>query len=329
MSKMKSFILFILALLLVCHFPVEAGNHLWEPSHQSSLTHARWAHFDNHRRTSTSPWPNKLIPICYGNLEAERELGPYIKAAMDLWYAAGLPAEYKIQRAHHLKCVLERPDVLWVYIDPGAFFSSVGKEKPKENPRRGGPVAALHISHNQLGDPAANIAHELGHAWGLLHENHNPVFWAPNNFDKVFKFRCDHLADFDDKIMGLQQWEIWGHDGICRSSEAAMKAQFSAYQYLPIHDAVSKHGWYVTEDDVDWNSIMMLPSWVGGNHRGSPLFHLDGGLIGANLVPSAQDVEGIRHLYEYRLSYEAELLLNDPRAFEYSLFRQYAPGCGH
>lgn len=27
-------------------------------------------------------------------------------------------------------------------------------------------------------DVVANDAHELGHAWGLLHEHQNPAFWT-------------------------------------------------------------------------------------------------------------------------------------------------------
>ncbi|KAL4953352.1 hypothetical protein BDW69DRAFT_165523 [Aspergillus filifer] len=143
----------------------------------------------------------------------------------------------------------------------------------------------------------------------------------------MFHFSCQYLADYDEKTANLSPSDIWGHDGICRNLHSAIAHRFSAVNYLPMSDAMQKFGWYVNEDDVDWQSIMMLPSWIGTNGRGFPITKSDGDGIVSNLVPSQLDVEGIRHLYEDTVFFPEEILYNDPRSDQYAMFQNYAPGC--
>ncbi|KAL2814406.1 hypothetical protein BDW59DRAFT_154397 [Aspergillus cavernicola] len=99
----KNIQLLIVISLLICSTPVKAGSRLWEPSRPPELINIKWGHFSP-LFTGTRPWPNKLIPLCYRNDhmgEAEGRLGPWISAAMELWYAAGLPRDCKVQKASH------------------------------------------------------------------------------------------------------------------------------------------------------------------------------------------------------------------------------------
>ncbi|KAL4969964.1 uncharacterized protein BDV14DRAFT_163883 [Aspergillus stella-maris] len=167
---------------------------------------------------------------------------------MQLWYAAGLPANYNITRGQSFDCMNSRAEIMKVYLQPNNFATSTGKEVPRGQCE--GPTMILSVRGDYLGEATANITHEIGHAWDLYHEQQNPVFWAANNLDNMFHFSCQYLGDFDEKSANLAPSDMWGHNGMCRNLHSAIAVQFSASNYLPMSDAVQKFGCHVNEYDV-------------------------------------------------------------------------------
>ncbi|KAL5000830.1 hypothetical protein BDV10DRAFT_183017 [Aspergillus recurvatus] len=137
---MKFFSIFILAVLLACTSPAEASSTLWKHLVNQAID-PRCGHFPG-SVTGTEPWRNKLIPLCYESLETEDKLKPWINAAMELWYAGGLPTAYKVQKASYTKCATQRANRLKMYYNGNMTIAVRG---------------------DLLGDPAASI-HDLGHA---------------------------------------------------------------------------------------------------------------------------------------------------------------------
>lgn len=339
---MRSVLLFLLALLLVSHSQVEAGSRLWErPPHHQKRLNPRWAHFpppDADGRAGAYPWPDKLIPVCFKNPVAKQVLAPFLRKAMDLWYAAGLPEDYKIEEASEHRCSNQPLEVLIVRLaerdEP--FTTTLGRP----NSLRDGDGARMKVNlvTDLLPDVTANIAHELGHSWGLFHEHQTPQFWDPTTgMPNVFTFNCESLSDFPlnaDKTFA----QLYSAGGLCRNYYTAKSFGFSAAEFLGIPHATSNlQGMTgLSEDDVDWKSIMLYPSNIASrfehilpleHKRTRPNQPVEEVRIHANIVPSARDVEGIRHIYEVPQQISVASLLNDPDSAHFQQFQQLAPGC--
>ncbi|PTU21985.1 hypothetical protein P175DRAFT_0500861, partial [Aspergillus ochraceoroseus IBT 24754] len=180
-----------------------------------------------------------------------------------------------------------------------------------------------------LQEHIGNIAHELGHAWGLYHEHQNKAFWAADGQQRVFVFQCENMQGFAAATRGLTRDEIWGARGVCVDWMTAVHAGVPSTEFLPLPWGHSIWASYARDEDVDWDSIMLYSSKIGANAEDAYVLMRRHGqqVLEDNVVPSAQDVQGIRHLYENRLSYPRTMLLNDPRNPYYSNFKRFAPGC--
>lgn len=341
-SSMRTVLLFFLALLLISHSQVEAGSRLWErPPHHPKRLNPRWAHFPPPREDGSAaadPWPDKVIPVCFKNPVAKQVLAPFLRKAMDLWYAAGLPESYKLEEASNHRCSNEPLEVLTVRIaEHGEPFSTT-LGRPRVLRQGDGARMRANLVTDLLPDVTANIAHELGHSWGLFHEHQTPQFWDPKTgIPKVFTFNCEALSDFPlhaDKTFA----QIYSAGGLCRNYYTALSFGFSATEWLGLPHGISNLQGItsVTEDDVDWKSIMLYPSNIGGrwahmfpleHKRVAPSQTAEEVRVHPNIVPSPRDVEGIRHIYEVPGQVSVASLLNDPNSAHFQQFQHLAPGC--
>lgn len=149
-----------------------------------------------------------------------------------------------------------------------------------------------------LNNAASNLAHEFGHAFGLIHEHQKASAWIPDRLsnpprpDPLVKLNCQNLADY-------QTFKNAGRDmnSLCSSQTAANAVGFSARDILP-WPAISTTA---QSPDFDWSSIMLYSSDAGAktvNGAKQPtLVKYDGSRIDGNLKPSAEDGQAIQQLY--------------------------------
>ncbi|KZL71574.1 hypothetical protein CI238_12142 [Colletotrichum incanum] len=365
--------------LLIAGFGVQAGNPVWEstvklqaphPVEQLAVDVAGYAIRDNAThaqamakryvamRPQAGPgkaklWPDKTISYCYATEEARTILYDYLLAATREWQRKGLFRDvYKYSEVADpgASCTgnSQREKILVIsYNNLGLLSTTLGQPSLDDNDEDyKGPNMALS-ERNDVGmlDVVSNIAHELGHAWGLTHEHQNPYFWAPplgygsfaNSPFNEDTFNCEALKDYEEihrKVQVDAPSEVWL---LCSNRRVASRHGFSAAEFLPILEDMQ---FEVTDHNagyggVDWDSLMIYPSGAGGkgsaappaagqdqdanDHRENVLLRKDGQKIKAHFEPSDRDVQGIRKLYEDSSFPEGQPVLpNNPKSKWYS-----------
>ena len=185
------------------------------------------------------------------------------------------------------------------YNDYGRFSTTLGipvvdAQEIADNPATAVRGPTMHLSDKEgVGqeNTPANIAHELGHAWGLAHEHQNPYYWEqsdifgpswniPLHKEKTYfetaDFNCGNLEDHykihksvqvlidtetDDKEREVLQKE---YDNLCILRGVANKYGFSAADWLPVDNTVNMF----RDKQFDPDSIMLYPSRAGGGDNG-------------------------------------------------------------
>jgi hypothetical protein len=329
--RQPSIIPYLVLLLLAFSWCVNAGHASWERSRgivndTASSIDRRWLVIEP-SAPALRLWEGGEIKYCFENAIAVSKLLYHLAAARDRWYSQGLPEDmFKMTEVSPTECQSNRANVLLIKYNTNGVLSTtpgIPALNPKF-PKYEGPVMKLS-DRTDVGmlDVEANFAHELGHAWGMLHEHQNAVFWsAPyaGSQSQIFRFNCEALKDYQqfmDKTPDANERRL-----LCVDRGFAEEKQFSAAEYLPILGG--PRGPIIaiaSDDDVDWDSIMLYPSGAGGTGPASPdndqranvlVRASDGLVVKRNLRPTTRDVTALKDLYARNPPLDRQPLPNEP-----------------
>ncbi|RAL02766.1 uncharacterized protein BO80DRAFT_472270 [Aspergillus ibericus CBS 121593] len=325
MASLQHWVVF----LLLSIFPVvDAGHPDWEHARFSSPA---WLFIKPGAKYQL--WPRSTIPLCYDSDETRDTFHDILWAAMRLWYAAGLPESFRLLEINRLACIHNPFESLYVEGTRDVLASDIGMplismRSGADQPEVDKPTIKVFVDRENLGWTIKSAAHELGHAFGLLHEHQNPSFWGPNGADKVFRFYCMHLHDFVEITEGMYEDDVWGQTGVCRDIISAEEIGFSAGDWLPevATDVFTPHPWWAHDSMVDWDSIMLYQSFsdsIDEDHI-PVLTRWDTSTWESSWTPSTLDVAGLEAMYESPWANPMLPFWNDIRSPYFALFRQFS-----
>ncbi|KAK4207646.1 hypothetical protein QBC37DRAFT_379886 [Rhypophila decipiens] len=281
-------------------------------------------------------WENHVVRYCFATEESRTVLQDTLHEAVTIWQNALDSEDWRwelVPGAHPGAACTNHPDrasILVIHL-ANRLSSSVGIPALNQaRPDYQGPRMLLTTAETMGSlNRVANIAHEVGHVWGLLHEHQNPWYWArsethwaPFTIHKPGSFNCENLADYEAGMQRARAAGINPPEKICQDQRDAARAEFTASDYLP-YPLGEHYSQADDEDDIDWDSIMLYPSTGGGRGTaGPPIIHPDNPnpdywendhraevllgrqrrgagfeRFGANLVPSDEDVDTLQLLY--------------------------------
>lgn len=327
---------------------VQAGSQLWETSTvmPEGSENAMWkravsivASDDPYNNAGTRRWPEKTITYAFSNKEAEQKLGRILEDAKKLWNQLKVNG-FDYKEVDLRKCRAGRSECMLIhYNNDGKLRTTVGLQALDTNFE--GPY--MHLSDRlDVGnlDVVVNVAHELGHAWGLWHEHQARIWWGHSENDgnwdgflagDIFKtadYHCENLEDYEQALgkmaekEGLESKEelsVSQVEELCRNHKTAKACSFSALDWMPL----PKHG-MKPDDEFDPTSLMLYPSGAGGkgevifgddgkepeDKRLAVLTYPDGKRMPIKYGPAGMDIEKLLYLYgtDYR---GTSLLHND------------------
>jgi len=331
-----------LGLLLALSLCIHGGHWSWEPSgrlivreNETFTLDKRWLTIEP-RPDGAHVWPDTTIRYCFENDVTKQKLLYDLEAARDRWYSNGLPEDrFKLTEVSGTECQSNRANVLLIKYNGQGILSTTPGLLPLDahQPNYKGPT--MHLSDSTsvgMLEVIANYAHELGHAWGMLHEHQNPSFWSQpytGGFSQIFTFNCQNLKDHAERSGSLPNPA--DQTQLCQDRAFAYEQKFSASDYLPFRAGVRGPQIAIATDaDVDWNSIMLYPSGAGGLGAASPgndqrlpilLKTSDGSRIPINLNPSTRDVEALKQLYAINWPTTRPTLIDEPSNPKSSKFK--------
>lgn len=303
----------------------------------------RWVTVDTSSGFSSNTgiklWPDKTIKFCFTDTESRGRLYDLLVKGMDLWHQAGLDSTFRMTEVSDADCKNKRSEVMVVTLGDGLSTTPA---------RPNGALSSMTLTDSaEVGmlNSISNVAHEIGHAWGLYHEHQNPNFWEEPYAHKggsVFgasNFQCKNLRDYQDALDKIQskinqypeenreaaKLSIDAHfKEICTKREIAKLYGFSAAEYLPYTTRDLYKAGTDDSSQIDWDSIMLYPTGAGGTPQGNGerlpiLTRPNGDEIGLNLLPSPKDVVGLIALYGSYKDYD-EILHSDTHSGKHSTF---------
>ncbi|KAL8801881.1 MAG: hypothetical protein Q9182_004170 [Xanthomendoza sp. 2 TL-2023] len=315
---------------------VRRSRHgLWERSTNSIAAGKEAAtlekrYFIMEPRNALRVWPNAEIKYCFENEQTKQTLLYNLQAGMMKWYAAGLPEDrFKLTEVSAAECRNRRSEVLRITYNTDGILATTPLIQPLDanDPDYVGPSMTLS-DRTDIGmlDVIANFAHEIGHAWGLLHEHQDPKYWEPPYSSRGTKnrwtFHCQNLKDYAEVAARLSPAEL---TEACQYRHVASAQKFSASEYLPLVGGGRGEG----DQEPDMESIMLYPSGAGALGAAAPgndqrtaiLLNLDGSRVPINLNPSARDIQGILKLYNTNWPTTNPTLLNEGSSSKSSKFK--------
>jgi hypothetical protein len=347
-------LIFVVGILLASAEGVFGGNRFWESKAPNMRTNVTPLYQVPKTINSSLPlikrtmslkslpgdkkanriWPNKKIRYCFEADPSAEDRGLW-HSAMGAW--AGLdPHGFSYEEVSRAECTSQRSSVLRVHFNnDGLLTSTVGIPVINEAENARDPARAVWGPFTRLSavetvgqeNAIANMAHELGHVWGLHHGHQIPDHWELSNEHlynpkwnlpqyhdrpKLFEsgdFNCEALSDFntnqekfDEMIKLVKDTKLEGemrveYERRCTSRAVAQKYGFSAAEWLPWVETSKM----VTDDIFDRHSIMLYPSRAGGKVVGGDrmviMTYKDGSEIPKRYYPSSMDVERLVMLY--------------------------------
>lgn len=295
----------------------------------------RWVTIQSKTGGVSNLWPDKTIKFCFEDTQSRGLFYDNIIKGMDLWYQAGLDSSFRMTEVSDSDCKDKRSEVLLVSQGKG-LLTSVGFSEDNT-------MVLSNSAEMGMLNVLSNVAHEIGHAWGLYHEHQNINFWdAPYVFGssgRLFgasNFHCKNLKDYDAVMEEIQKLVdespsenvaaiFKGHkDQVCTDRIIAGTYGFSAGEYLPLKSSARPNPGTTDPSKIDWDSIMLYPSGAGGKDQGNGerlpiLTRPNGDEIGLNLLPSPRDVAGLTALYGADDEIDKPLL-NDDKSGMRSVF---------
>ncbi|EWY85782.1 hypothetical protein FOYG_12888 [Fusarium oxysporum NRRL 32931] len=277
---------------------VQAGSPLWEISLATSKTShgavlkravSIWPSDDPHDNAGMRRWPEKTVTYAFSTTDAEKKLDRILEEAKKLWNKLNVEG-FKYKKLELKKCKARRSECMIIYYNnDGKLLTSVGLP-PLDNNFEG---PYMHLSDKEdVGNlnPVVNVAHELGHAWGLWHEHQARKWWGQSGIDEFWggtldgekfmtaDYHPERLKDYEvalEKMAeaeGLKSTEELTQEQInmlVRDQDKAKEYGFTAAEWMPLRPAGMQ-----ADDIFDRNSLMLYPSGAGG--KGKVIFGADG-----------------------------------------------------
>ncbi|KAH4981134.1 hypothetical protein HBI76_173810 [Parastagonospora nodorum] len=306
-----------------------------------------------------STWPAGRIMYCFSTPDARKRYEGDIQQAWNLWSnllgPAGKESGHKLQFFEYIwkaddwqYCYLERkkPDDPWIPNPKVPYGIAWIQEDVERIPGKGPAAVVGYVNENwpRGGKPGrmgmtlnkdqridygtdeawiAALAHELGHIFGLWHENQRP------DRNHYMLFRCNALPGYDEAKLKVEADKRWSMEQVCNDASIAAYYGFYAINDHDTSDHIDPGSvnvgspWYWRQNypdrDYDEDSIMHLDShvvrwehdevmfsrlaaWV---NRGpdfvppNPYTDVDLDLQYTNFAPSEKDIEGVKKLYDW------------------------------
>lgn len=334
--KLSSSFALAVGLVMSCAEGVLGGSRLWEAQAPNPRTNPdpvytgtldstsalakRAMSIDVHTSNRMNRrWPDKKIRYCFDN-EDTRIKGLF-ELARRSWHELEDLHGFTYEKVNDRTCERERSTVLRVYYNSqGRLATSLGI--PPTGPNMEGPN--MHLSDMEgIGQDniQANVAHELGHSWGLLHGHQNRKWWTKSaehfgdpRWGSEFtptevhfetnKFNCAALKDYEAAARDARaaaQSDPTNHgadpDLICMSRQVAQDYSFSAADWLPW----AKVSEFKSDPTFDPRSLMLYPSRAGGigsgDNRQIVMRYANDELIPNRETPSPMDIQRLVDLY--------------------------------